>query len=132
MIKYMLDTNIVSHLIKGHEKVIEQVTSKPIFDICISSITQAELLFGLAKRPDAKKLHLLVKEFLLRIEIISWNSDAAKTYGKTRAELENKGKIIASLDLLIATHALSNKFTLITNDKAFLQIENLKIEDWTV
>jgi tRNA(fMet)-specific endonuclease VapC len=128
----MLDTNIVSHLIKGHTEVIKNLVSKPISSICISSITEAELLFGLAKRPDMKKLHQIVHEFLLRTEVLSWDSQTAQIYGKIRAKLESTGKIIGCLDLLIASHALSENATLITNDKAITQIDNLNIQDWTI
>jgi len=129
---YMLDTNIVSHIIKSNKLVIDRLISKPIQSLCISSITQAELHFGLAKRPEAKKLHQLVHEFLLRVNILAWDSSISEIYGITRASLESKGINIGSFDLLIATHALSIKAILVTNDKAFSQILNLQIEDWTM
>ena len=66
MTRYMLDTNTVSHLIKKHPVVSRRVMDVPMASLCVSSITEGELLFGLAKRPDAKLLHKAVKEFLLR------------------------------------------------------------------
>ena len=128
--KYILDTNTVSHLLKKHPEVKQRIQSKPMSSIYISSITEAELHFGLAKRPKAITLHQLVHEFLIRVKILSWDSDTAKCYGSLRANIQQQGKALAPLDLLIAAHAQQYNATLITNDKAFRQIDALKIEDW--
>lgn len=132
MKKYMLDTNTVSHLVKSHPRVTQNLVDVPIASLSISSITEGELLFGLAKRPEAKKLHLIVREFLRYVDVLPWDSQVAGDYGLIRAELEKQGKIIAPLDLLIAAHALSIKAILVTNDRAFSQIPQLIIEDWTI
>ena len=129
---YLLDTNTVSHLIKGHPAVARRVVSVPMASLCISAITEGELLFGLAKRPDAKRLHLLVQEFIRRVDVLPWDSSITKYYGTVRADMERRGKILAPLDLLIATHALSVGAVLVTNDKAFCQVVDLSIEDWTM
>lgn len=131
MKRYMLDTNMVSHLIKGHTAVARHVLTTPIASICISAITEGELLFGLAKRPDAKRLHMLVREFLRRVDVLPWDSDIAEDYGVARAAMERQGKVIAPVDLLIATHALSTGAVLVTNDQAFSQMTGLQLEDWT-
>lgn len=128
----MLDTNVVSHLLKGHPSVAKHVVAVPMASLCISAITEAELLFGLAKRPDAKRLHMVVQEFLRRVDVLPWDSSAAEYYGIVRANMERQGKTLASLDLLIATHALSVNAALVTNDSAFSQLAGLHIEDWTV
>ena len=128
---YMLDTNTVSHLIKDHPAVARRVMSASMASLCISSITEGEILFGLAKRPEAKRLHLVVKEFLRRVDILPWDSASAEHYGIARADMVPKGKILAPLDLLIATHALSVGAILVTNDRAFGQMTNLVVEDWT-
>lgn len=127
----MLDTNTVSHLIKAHPIVAQHVIALPMGSICISALTEGELLFGLAKRPEAKRLHLLVREFLRRVDVLPWQSDIAECYGKLRADLEQQGKILAPLDLLIAAHALGTGAVLVTNDRAFSQVTDLIIEDWT-
>lgn len=129
--RYMLDTNTVSHLIKAHPTVAQHVIAHPMGSIFISAITEGELLFGLAKRPEAKRLHLLVREFLRRVDVLPWQSDIAECYGKLRADLEQQGKILAPLDLLIAAHALGTGAVLVTNDRAFGQVTDLIIEDWT-
>jgi tRNA(fMet)-specific endonuclease VapC len=132
MKRYMLDTNTVSHLIKQHPVMAKRVQSVSMASLCISSITEGELLFGLAKRPEAKKLHAVVREFLLRVDVLPWDSEVAECYGTVRADMERQGKLLGPLDLLIATHALDVGSILVTNDRAFCQVANLHVEDWTV
>lgn len=129
MKRYLLDTNIVSHLIKQHPAVAAHITAVPMASLCISSITEAELLFGLAKRPDAKRLHAIIHAFLLRVDVLPW--DCAECYGKVRAHMELQGRVLGALDLLIATQALDIGAVLVSNDQALRQIEGLQLEDWT-
>jgi tRNA(fMet)-specific endonuclease VapC len=129
--RYLLDTNIVSHLIKGHPVVSQRIVEVPMASLGISVITEAELYYGLAKRPEAKRLHLVVEEFLKRVDVLPWDSAIVKNYGFIRAEMERQGKNLAPLDLLIAAHALSEDAVFVTNDKAFYQVGGLTIEDWT-
>ncbi|MBJ7262209.1 MAG: type II toxin-antitoxin system VapC family toxin [Burkholderiaceae bacterium] len=131
MKQYMLDTNMVSHLIKAHPDVARHMVAVPMASLCISAITQGELLFGLAKRPEAKRLHIAVREFLRRIDVLPWDSAIAERYGTVRAYMEEQGRILAPLDLLIATHALSVGAVLVTNDRAFGQVNDLHLQDWT-
>ena len=131
MKRYMLDTNTVSYLLKGVPSVAKRVVQESMASLCISSITEGELLFGISKRPEAKRLHRAVSEFLNRVGVVPWDSAAAESYGKTRAEMELRGKVIAPLDLLIGCHALSLDYVLVTNDKTFVQLKGLEIEDWT-
>lgn len=132
MKRYMLDTNTVSHLIKEYPGVTRRVVATPMAALCISAITEGELLFGLAKRPDAKRLRLAVQEFLRRVDVLPWDSAIAEHYGTLRADMARRGKILAPLDLLIATHALGAGAVLVTNDRAFGQVTSLHVEDWTV
>ena len=125
--RYMLDTNMVSHFIKGVNNVRNKVVSVPMSELGISAITKGELLFGLAKKPDAKQLSLVVHEFLIRVDVLPWDSSVAACYGKLRADMQKKSQSLANLDLLIAAHALSLGVVLITNDRAFSQVEGLKI-----
>ena len=97
----------------------------------LSAITEGELLFGLAKRPAARRLQIAVREFLRRVDVLPWDSTIAERYGTLRAGMEGQGKILAPLDLLIAAHALGLDAVLVTNDRAFGQIAGLTIEDWT-
>jgi tRNA(fMet)-specific endonuclease VapC len=131
MKRYMLDTNTVSHLLRGHPDVTQRVVAVPMVSLCISAITKAELLFGLAKRPDAKRLHAAVRELLKRVDVLPWDSATAERYGPVRADIERRGTILGPLDLLIATHALAVGTILVTNDHAFGQVVGLYLEDWT-
>ena len=131
--RYMLDTNTASYIIKGEPVVIrEHLRNVPMVNICISAITEAELLRGVAKKPESKRLSMAVKEFLLRVEILSWDSDAADTYAQLRTVCENEGKPLGTMDMLIAAHSVAVAAILITNDKAFYNIEHhIMLEDWT-
>ena len=131
MTRYLLDTNMVSYLVKAHPAVSARVVAVPMASLCISAITEGELLFGLAKRPSAKHLHHIVGEFLRRVDVLPWDSAAARHYGDLRNEMETIGKPIGPLDLLIAAHALSTNAVLVTNDNAFRQVKGLALQDWT-
>jgi tRNA(fMet)-specific endonuclease VapC len=130
MKRYMLDTNTVSFLLREHPAVMSRVLQVPMAELCISAITEGEMLFGLAKRPDATRLKRAVSEFLLRVEVSAWDSIAAAAYGSARAELERRGKILGPLDMQIASHALSLKLVLVTNNASFAHMEGLELEDW--
>ncbi|MBW8028337.1 MAG: PIN domain-containing protein [Ferrovum sp.] len=131
MKRYMLDTNTVSHLLKAHPTVARRMVEVPMASLSISAITEGELLFGLAKRPEAKRLHTAVREFLRRVDVLPWDNAISERYGTVRADMEKQGNILAPLDLLIAAHALSKGAILVTNDQAFGQVANLILEDWT-
>ena len=131
MKQYMLDTNAASHFIKGHPALVRRVVAVPIACLCVSALTEGELLFGLAKRPDAKRLDRAVRELLRRLDVLPWDSAVASRYGTVRAALECQGKILAPIDLLIATHALEVGAVLVTSDRAFAQVDGLSVEDWT-
>jgi len=92
MTRYMLDTNTVSHFIRQHPAVVRRVLAVPMANVCISSITEGELLFGLARRIEAKRLHMAVREFLRRVDVLPWDSSVAERYGAARAALERQGK----------------------------------------
>lgn len=131
--RLMLDTNMASYIIKGaNDAVQKRLENVPMTSVCISSITQAELLLGVAKKPDAKQLPVAVNEFLLRVEILSWDSPAAEAYADLRAVFEKEGKSLGAMDMLIAAHAASSGAILVTNDKAFYNVQKyLSLEDWT-
>lgn len=131
MTRYMLDTNTVSHLIKGNPAVARRLLSVSMASLCISAITEGELLFGLAKRPEATRLHTAVREFLRRVDVLPWDSTVAEHYGVVRADMERQGKVLAPMDGLIATHALALGAVLVTNDQAFSHVPRLLREDWT-
>jgi len=128
----MLDTNMVSHFVKQHKAVIQRAVSLPIDMLCISALTAGELLFGLERRPEATRLNAGVGEFLRRIDVLPWTRDTAAEYGRLRAALQQQGKLLAPMDLLIAAHALATGAVLVSNDRAFGQVAGLNVEDWTL
>ncbi len=130
--RYMLDANIVSHALKGHAAVTRRLVETPMSALCISAITEGELRFGLSKRPGANRLKSLVEAFLIRVDVLPWTSRTAGQYGPLRAALALQGKTLGPLDTLIAAHAREAGAVLVTNDKAFAEIEGLPLEDWTL
>jgi tRNA(fMet)-specific endonuclease VapC len=131
-VRYLLDTNVASYVIKGNfPHVRERLLKIPMSEVGISVITEAELRFGVAKKSEAARLGVAVEEFLLRVEILAWNSAAAKSYAKIRADMERAGEPMGNLDMMIAAHALAAQAVLVTHDRVLHRVKQLKIEDWT-
>jgi tRNA(fMet)-specific endonuclease VapC len=129
--RYLLDTNTASCVIKGNvPRVREALSGVAPSDVMISVVTEAELRFGVLRRPDAKRLSVLVEEFLRFVEIKPWDSKAALQYAKLRAILEPEGQPMGGMDLMIAAHALALGAVLVTSDRVFRRVKGLKIEDW--
>ncbi len=130
--RYLLDTNIASYIIKGNIPAVRRrLVRVPMAQVAISAVTEGELRYGVARRVGATRLETVVEEFLLRVTILPWDSEAARHYGQLRAALEREGTPIGSLDLMIAAHGLAAGLILVTNDQAFTRIKGLKIQDWT-
>ena len=123
----MLDTNTVSHLLRQHSTVARSVVSASMAALCISAITDDELLFGLAKQPAARRVHLAVREFLRRVDALPWDSTVAERYGAARVDMERQGNALGRLNVLIAPHALAAGAVLVTNDRAFGHMANLPV-----
>lgn len=128
--RYMLDTNSVSDLLRG-DAAINRLKMSAVADICISAVTEGELLFGLAKRPEATRLHAAVHAFLQHVDSLPWDSAAAGCYGTLRATMTNTGKVLGALDMMIAAHAMAKGLTLVTRDHAFSMVPGLSLDDWT-
>ena len=99
-------------------------------ELAISTVTEGELRFGVARRPDATRLQGIVEEFLLHVNILPWDSAAARQYGTLRAILERDGQPMGNLDTMIGAHALASGAVLVTSDAAFRRIKKLRVEDW--
>ena len=129
----MLDTNTVSHIVRGRSLLARarfEAMSTP-YRPCISAITEGEIRYGLAKNPAANAFRLLMEEFLAKLQTLPWGTAEAATYSALRAEMRAAGKALENLDMLIAAHAVATGTTLVTSDKAFLQVRGLRgIEDW--
>lgn len=129
---YLLDTNICIYIIKKRpEKVLEKFNTLSLGDVAISSITLAELHYGIMKSSNPKKNREALDKFLTPLEILDFDYFATMEYGKIRADLEKNGTPIGPLDTLIAAHAKSQQLTLVTNnEKEFRRISDFKIENW--
>lgn len=130
--KYLLDTNICIYVIKKKpEIVIGHFKENKTGDIAISSITVAELYYGIEKssKPEINKIALA--EFLQPLVVIDYTQKDAESYGIIRTELEKKGTPIGAMDLLIASQALSRELILVTNNVGeFRRVRGIKLENW--
>lgn len=129
---YLLDTNIASLAMRRHEGVLRRLAQVDVAFLAVSAVTEAELRFGLALLPDSTRLSRMVEEFLSQVAVVPWGSLAARQYALLRARLHKQGLPMGNLDLMIAAQALALGVTLVTNDRAFARITNLKIEDWSL
>jgi tRNA(fMet)-specific endonuclease VapC len=131
-VQFLLDTNIASYVIKGNvPRVRERLLKIPVSEVGISVVTEAELRFGVARVPQAARLALAIEEFLLRVEVLPWNSAAARHYADLRAALEQHGEPMGNLDLMIAAQALAVGVILVSNDRVFRRVKGLTVEDWS-
>lgn len=130
--RYMLDTNICIYAIKHKpEQVFIKLQQHDSKDVCISAVTYAELVHGVEKSKAVEKNRLALTLLLANIEILDFNSSAADYYGKVRADLEKAGTPIGPLDMMIAGHAKSLGYTVVTNNiKEFKRVKGLKLENW--
>jgi len=130
--KLLLDTNICIYLIKKRPPlVLRRFDAHAAGTIGISSITVAELEFGVQKSLYPSRNQEALEQFLLPLVILDFDHEAARTYGKIHALLENRGRVIGALDMLIAAHALSLNLPLATNNvREFSRVPGLKVINW--
>lgn len=129
--KYLLDTNIISNLIKYPDReAAKRVARVKPSELWTSIIVSAELKFGYT-RISSNRLQRLIEEVLASFEIAPWETPADRLYARLRADLEEKGQPIGQNDMLIAAHALALDAILVTdNDKEFSRVSGLRIENW--
>ena len=132
--KYMLDTNICIYAIKNKSKqIIQNILSKDPNDICISSITYSELMYGVEKSIYKDRNKLALTLFLSPFKILPFDASCAEEYGNIRTELEENGNPIGPMDMLIASHAKKENLIIVTNNtKEFKRVKDLIVEDWTI
>jgi tRNA(fMet)-specific endonuclease VapC len=130
--KLLLDTNICIYLIKKNPPlVLRRFDAYAAGTIGVSSITVAELEFGVQKSLYPSQNQEALEQFLLPLVILDFDHEAARSYGKIRALLENRGRVIGALDMLIAAHALSLNIPLATNNvREFSRVPGLKVINW--
>lgn len=125
----MLDTNAVTAIIKDRAQTLSAILNERTS--CISVITEAELRFGLSRRAVNTELRRIVENYLSCVDILPWTSASAQRYGLLRAELDMLGKPLAPMDLLVASRAMAEDCTLVSADRAFVQVPGLRVIDWS-
>jgi len=127
----MLDTNIVIYVIKRRPVEILATFNRHAGQMCISSITLAELLHGAEKSERTEHNLKQIENFTSRLDVLDYSDKAASHYGDIRADLERKGKTIGVNDLHIAGHARSEGLILVSNNlKEFDRVGGLRCENW--
>jgi tRNA(fMet)-specific endonuclease VapC len=130
MPEFMLDTDMVSRALRGRGAVGARVLAHRPSQICISSITLAELRFG-ADAAASRALHRLIDAFVRPIDVLPFDQPAADKFGVVAAQLARKGEPIGTFDTLIAAHALACGVTLVSNNtKHFQRVAGLKLANW--
>ncbi len=130
--RILLDTDICIYAInRKRPEVLSRVRGYPLGEVGISAITYAELRFGVENSARVEQNMDRLERFLLPLEIVPFDAEAARHYGRLRRELKRTGSPIGSNDLLIAAHALALATTLVTNNvREFSRIDGLHVERW--
>jgi tRNA(fMet)-specific endonuclease VapC len=127
---YMLDTDTVSFALRGQGRVAARLLEHRPSELCISSITLAELRFG-AETRRSRKLHRLISTFVETVEVVSFNQSAAGRFATVAAALARRGEPIGAFDTLMAAHALSLGLIFVTNNiRHFRRVMGLETENW--
>ena len=130
MIRYMLDTDTASYLIRGDQPEVTAAFREKFRQTEISALTAAELRYGAQKR-NSRPLTQKVQAFCDLVPCVDWDGGAAECYARLRTELEADGSPIGAMDMLIAASALAENAILVTHNRThFSRIRGLKIEDW--
>ncbi|MGZ8161391.1 MAG: type II toxin-antitoxin system tRNA(fMet)-specific endonuclease VapC [Methylobacter sp.] len=131
---FMLDTNSCIYLLNrsiGYEDILAKIDGLAYEQVVISSLTLAELKYGIAKSVKKEANRIKLEYFLYQFECLPFDTDATSCYGDIRVQLESKGTPIDPLDTLIAAHALSLSATMVTNNaRKFERVEGLALENW--
>ena len=134
--RYMLDTNVVGHIMQGRDSaLLARLTALPVGQVVISSITLAELEYGLHRKGQPARLRNAMTQVLLRMDVLPWDEAVATCYGEMCATLETQGINLSDFDMMIAAHAVTVDATLVSRDKAFAQVSagptyRLKLVVW--
>ena len=131
--RYLLDTNVISHIMQGRDaKLLAQLSKLPIGQTAISSVTLAEIEYGIQRRGQPVALRIALTQVLLHMDVMPWDTAAATCYGELCSSLETQGINLSDFDMMIAAHAVALKATLVSRDKAFAHLpkQRLKLEVW--
>ena len=131
--RYMLDTNVLSHIMQGRDgDLLARLIQVPVGLAVISSVTLAELEYGLQRKGQSVRLRNALTQVLLRMDVLPWDEQAASCYGGFCFGLETKGINLSDFDMMIAAHAVAVNAILVSRDKAFAQISEpgFRLEIW--
>ena len=131
MLQYMLDTNICIYVIKNYPPKLRERFNRLAEQLCMSSITLAELVYGAEK--SARRLENLqaVEQFSARLEVLPFPPKAAIHFGQIRADVERVGKPVGPLDMLVGAHARAEGLTVVTNNvREFRRLPGVRVENW--
>jgi tRNA(fMet)-specific endonuclease VapC len=130
--RYMLDTNVVSHIMQGRDaELLARLTQLPVGQVVMSSVTLAELEYGLHRKGQPVRLKNALTQVLLRMDVLPWDEQVATCYGGFCCTLEAQGINLSDFDMMIAAHAVAVNATLVSRDKAFGQVAGrLRLEVW--
>ena len=130
MARYLLDADTVSYALRGQGQVASRVLEHPPSEICISSITLAELRFG-AEAKKSQKLRRAIRSFVKDVAVLPFDEAAAEKFAEVAADLAERGTPIGVFDTLVAAQALSLGLTVVTNNtRHFSRVAGLKVENW--
>lgn len=134
--RYMLDTNVISHIMQGRDAaLLAHLTQVPVGQVVMSSVTLADLEYGLHRKGQPARLRNALTQVLLRVDVLPWDEDVATCYGEFCASLESQGINLSDFDTMIAAHAVALDAILVSRDKAFAQVptgmrQRLRLEVW--
>ena len=132
MIKYMLDTNILIYTIKNRPEKVRCAFKKHSDYLSMSSVTLGELIYGAERSTQVARNLQDIEGLAARMDVLSFDQQAATHFGQVRAELTKKGKPIGPYDSMIAGHARSLGLILVTNNmREFKRVPGLRVENWT-
>lgn len=133
MLKYMLDTNIVIYVMKYHPPQVREKFNTVATQLCVSSITVSELIYGAENSQHPAKSLAIVENFLSRLQVLDYGVEAAAQYGNIKAYLRSLGQLISDNDIHIAAHARSKGLIIVTNNtKEFERVPALQLENWVI
>ena len=130
--RYLLDTNVVSHIMQGRDQaLLARLAKVSVGQVVLSSVTLAEIEYGLHRRGQPERLRNALTQILLRMDVLPWDEAAARCYGELCSTLEARGINLSDFDMMIAAHALALNTILVSRDKAFARLtDRLQLEAW--
>jgi tRNA(fMet)-specific endonuclease VapC len=132
MLEYMLDTDICIYVMKNHPAELRRRFNRFAEQLCISSITLAELYYGAEKSARVPENIAAIDEFTARLDVLAFSPKASRHYGQIRTELERAGTPVGAHDMLIGAHARAEGLIIVTNNlREFTRMPGVRAENWT-